>query len=192
MTPFSTESPSSDHIELLSHGDSRLCHDPNRRRLDGTHPTTELNSTTFSPGATHTTEESHFICDVQHNTHRPIVTLKQVLPTTQWPKPQATVLQSKLPQSSFPFSSYISRCDIVPSISYPDLFHCLHLKLVQVLTGQFVRLRLYRAQRNHVSFGTLDIDDTSTNSHCYAVEALLIFSVFFFRRKEGTVSTAKT
>ena len=57
---------------------------------------------------------------------------------TQQSSPTPTVTSNttpipKPPQSSFPSSSYISRCDLVPCISYPDLFHCLHLELVQVL-----------------------------------------------------------
>ena len=44
-------SPPSDHIELLSHRDSRLCHGFNRKRLNGDSPhPTELNSTSFSSG----------------------------------------------------------------------------------------------------------------------------------------------
>ena len=44
-------------------------------------------------------------------------------------------------------------------------------------SDQCVRLRLYRAQSNHVFFCSLDIDDTITNSHGYAAETLLIFAV---------------
>ena len=42
---------------------------------------------------------------------------------------------------------------------------------------QCVRLKLHRAHRSHVFFYTLDIDDTITKSHGYAVETLLILAV---------------
>ena len=50
---ISTVSPPSYHIELLSHRDARLHHDPNRKRPEGDppHPTIVLNSTSFSSGA---------------------------------------------------------------------------------------------------------------------------------------------
>ena len=78
----------------------------------------------------------------------------------------APVLQPKTPQSSF--SSYITRCDLVPGISWDSS---------KFSSDKCVRLRLYRAQRNHVLFCTLDIDDTIITSHSYAAETLLIFAV---------------
>ena len=115
----------------------------------------------------------------QHNTHRPTVTLKQVFTNdhSSARNDKQQFSSPSPPQSSIPSSSYISRCDLVPSISYPDLFHCLQWTSFKFSNNQCVRLRLCRAQRSRVLFGTLDMDDTITHSHSYAAETLLLFAV---------------
>ena len=132
----------------------------------------------------HTAKHSHSNCDEQHNTHRPTVTLKTGLPNYHTSARNHKQLFSS--PSSHNQHSHLRHTplDVI-------LFQAFRTQICFIVftwnssnfsSGQCVRLRLCCAQRNHVLFCTLDIDDTNTNSHGYEVETLLIFRVRFPHR----------
>ena len=127
----------------------------------------------------HTAKQSHSNCDEQHNTHRPTETLKQVLPNDH------SSARNHRQRFSSP-SPHNHHSHLRHTSLDVTLFQAFRTQICVIVftwnsskfaSGQCVRLRLYCAQRDHVLFCTLDVDDTITNSQGYAVEILPIFAV---------------
>ena len=119
------------------------------------------------------TQRSSPIPSVTSNT-TPIIQLwhpKQVLPNGH----SSARNHSQLPSSPSPHDHHSQlRHTSLDAV-------CVQEIGVNCARSSSVRLRQYRAQRKHVLFCTLDLDDTITKFHSYVAETLLIFAVLVIR-----------